>query len=115
MRVLTGLLLISTAVPSTGLLAQASRQYDLYQYGVRTAELSLGGTAAAPTWSIRKKDIAANTWCASSQCDRRGTRLRYRVPAPRRTPRIPRAPGRSRPRRLEIPRAGRMAQQEHHL
>jgi len=62
MRLLTGLLLAATLGVRAGSAQQGPARFDLYQFGVRTAELSIGGTATAPVYSIRKKDIAANTW-----------------------------------------------------
>jgi len=47
---------------SVGSAQQAPVRYDVYLFGVRAGELSVGGPATAPTWSIRKKDLAANTW-----------------------------------------------------
>lgn len=62
MRLFNGLLLAATLGVRAGSAQQGPARYDLYQFGVRTAELSIGGTAAAPVYSIRKKDVAANTW-----------------------------------------------------
>jgi hypothetical protein len=47
---------------SVGSAQQAPVRYDVYLFGVRAAELSVGGSSASPTWSIRKKNLAANTW-----------------------------------------------------
>jgi putative CocE/NonD family hydrolase len=37
-------------------------RYDVYLFGIRAAELTVGRAAGATTYSIRKKDVAANRW-----------------------------------------------------
>ena len=56
MSLITGVLLAAS------LLQAGPEHFDVYRLGIRIAELAVGGTPAAPAWSIRKKDIAANTW-----------------------------------------------------
>ncbi len=58
--------LVATAVTSIAVTAQApSMQYDVYMVGVRVAELTVHGGGDAQTYSIRKKNSAANTWSNS--------------------------------------------------
>ncbi len=37
-------------------------RYDVYVFGVRSAELTIAGAAGARTYTIRKKGFASNTW-----------------------------------------------------
>ncbi len=62
MRLLRVFLLAATAGSSTGSAQQGPTRYDVYRFGVRTGELLISGTSRAPVYSIRKKDVAANTW-----------------------------------------------------
>lgn len=39
-------------------------RYDVYVFGVRSAELTITGPVKTPTYSIRKKGFASNTWSA---------------------------------------------------
>ena len=48
MHVFKGLLIATAVGASTGFAQQSPRQYDVYRFGVRAAELSIGGTPAAP-------------------------------------------------------------------
>lgn len=64
MHLISLLLLATLPGPSIASAQQEPTRYDVYMYGIRAAELSVGGTRAAPTFTIRKKNLAANTWAA---------------------------------------------------
>ena len=56
-------ILPAVALVSAQLSAQSQpTQYDVYIVGVRVAELTVSGSDNARTYTIRKKDTAANTW-----------------------------------------------------
>ena len=57
-----GILLVGLLAPSAAMAQQVPTRYDVYLFGVRAAELSVGGKSTAPTFSIRKKDLASNRW-----------------------------------------------------
>ncbi|MEO8450591.1 MAG: CocE/NonD family hydrolase, partial [Gemmatimonadota bacterium] len=49
-------------------IAEAQRapaRFDVYMYGIRAAELTVAGPSKAPTYSIRKKDLASNIWSSA--------------------------------------------------
>ena len=56
---------------STGSAAQQGpARYDVYVFGVRGAELTIGGTKSTPIYSIRKKGFASNAWSAPHSAPR---------------------------------------------
>lgn len=61
---IAALLLSMIVGSSTGGAQHAPDRYDVYRFGIHAAELSIGGTSEAPTYSIRRKDLASNTWSA---------------------------------------------------